>query len=254
MAVALSACARRAGLARALAALALPAIALAPCALRAQPAPYPGPTITVVGRGNDERPPDLARLSISIITDDADAAASASANQKIFDTLRAKLEPLGLGPDALHVTFFVVNFIPYPPKGLPPEQRQGRYGYVTTRTLSLDVSPVEKAGSAVDAALAAGATNVSAVQYALRDPESAYRTALAAAMRNAQLDAGALAAAAGLHVGELRSISASENTVPVFARVGMFAASMPAPVAPTELGPTGPIATNAVVTVVYVLR
>jgi len=246
---------RRMRVATALACLAFAALPLAAAAQPAGNPTEPLPSLTVPGEGEVERSPDVAHVSVQIITTDDNAAASAGKNTTIYDALKAKLGPLALASDAIRTTYFNVQYIPYPPKTLPPEQRQARYGYVTTRGLQIAVAPIEAAGKVVDAATAAGVTDVGGVTYDLRDRRAAYREALGAAMQDARRNAEALAAAGDFHLVRIRSVSTGFAPIRVGTNLAMTARGAPeAAPPPTDLGSAGPIVISTNVTLVYDIR
>jgi hypothetical protein len=234
------------------------ALLLAPAVASAQSIAIMGPqppTLSVSGDGLIQRSPDIARVTVQIVTNDDDATVSAGKNTTIYNALKAKLAPLNLAADALTTTYFNVNFIPHPPKGLPPEQLQPRYGYVTTRSVTIAVAPIENAGKVVDAATAAGVTETGNVSFDLKDRKAAFREALTAAMEDAKRNAAALAAGGGFTLVKFRSISAnSTNIQPYEAPVAMRAMAVAAPQPPTELGSGGPISITAHVSVTYEIK
>jgi len=213
------------------------------------------PTLAVSGEGTVERSPDTARLAVSIVTNDDNAARSAGKNTDIYNALKARAGGLGISASGVKTTAFNVRFVAHPPKGLPPEQREPRYGYVTSRSLSIDVSPIENVGKVVDAASAAGATDIGDVNFDLRDRKSAYRQALGAAFNDAKANAAALASAGGLHIVRVKTVS-SENArmTPFAGPVMMRAAAAESAPSPTQIEPSGPIVVRASVTVVYEIQ
>jgi len=151
--------------------------------------------LIVDGSGTINRPPDEARVSVSIVSNADVASQSAGDNTRTYNTFVARVGKIGLAADAVRTTFYNVQFVPPPPKGLPPEQRQSRYGYITTRSLSITVAPLENVGKVIDAATAVGVDQVGDVSFDLRDRQSAYAAALVAAMSDAKRTATTLAAA-----------------------------------------------------------
>ncbi|MFY9779220.1 MAG: SIMPL domain-containing protein [Candidatus Baltobacteraceae bacterium] len=239
----------------ALALAALPAAALAQAA-QAYPPHAEEPTLSVGGLGVIDRSPDEATVTVQIVTDDDNAANSAGKNNAIYNALKAKALGLGLSADAVRTTYYNVAFIPYPPKNLPPEQRQPRYGYVTTRSLTLAVTPIENAGKVVDAATAAGATSIGGVSFGLKDRRGAYLAALAAAMNDAKAQASAIAAAGGFSIVRIHSVNAGQYAAPLaVGATALMRAAAPAPTQPpTEIEPGGPIEITARLSVVYDIR
>lgn len=238
---------------RALAAFVFAAL---PAAAAAETLPPSEPTLSVAGEGAVERSPDVARVAVTIVTSDDVAARSTGKNTDIYNALRARAATLGVAGDALRTTFFNVQFVPHPPRNVPPEQVQPRYGYVTSRSVSLTVAPLENAGKIVDAATAAGVTDIGNVEFDLRDRKGAYRQALAAALEDARANATALAGAGGFRLVRIKNVS-SDAYVPV--RPGGEAMTMRAVApasapAPTEIQPGGPISIAARVNATYDIR
>jgi uncharacterized protein YggE len=210
--------------------------ALAPAA--AQTAlPGPGPTLTVTGRGSVDRMPDQALVSFAIVTDDANAGRATSANNSAYNALVTRLGGLGLGPSALKTTAYDVMYNPRPPQ--PNPQVPQRYGYVVTRTVSVTTTRTDQVGAVIDAAVAAGVTNVNGVSFGLHDRSDAYRAALAAAVSDAQGQARALADAAHVRLGRIQRLAPFGPVVPgprpvTFGRVAA-AAPVPTEVPPSDL-------------------
>jgi uncharacterized protein YggE len=225
----------------------------APAAAQAQQVPAAPATLTVSGDGLVERSPDQATLSVTIVTSDANATVSAGKNTTIYEALKAKAAALGVSGDALRTTYYNVVFIPGPPKNLPPEQQQPRYGYVTTRNLSLTIAPIENAGKLIDAANASGVTEVGNVGYELKDRHAAYLAALAAAMNDARQTAEAVAAAGNFKIGGYDRVSVGAQSSGG-APVPMMRMAAEAAQPPTDLGPAGPVQIRAHVTVSYLIR
>jgi len=221
------------------------------------PAPTPPVTLSLSGDGIIERTPDLARLSVTIITNDDAANASSSKNNDIYNAFKARAAGLGLASDAIRTTGYNVVFVPHPPRGLPPEDQQPRYGYVTTRNLAITISPIENIGAVVDAATTAGVTTIGAITFDLKDRKAAYKAALEAAMSDVKQTAALLAAAGGFTIGKIQAISVNGNVpLQTVARTLSRAPSSlsAAPMTPTEIEPNGPISISAHVNVTYAIK
>ena len=223
-----------------------------------------GPIVVITGQGVASRPPDVATLSAGIVTNDDDSAAAAAKNAAIYDALKTRLRALGVDEKNLTSTSYTVTFFPRP--GATPDPRpptptpfaayqvpQLRFGYVASRTLQISVTNVANAGAAVDAALAAGATSVSGVQFSLLDRRAAYAEALAAAIKDAANQAEVVAAASRLHVAGIKQIQVGQNVAgPPPPAPGPLRSST-SPSAGTELRPA-PIDVRASVSVTYLLK
>jgi TonB family protein len=215
------------------------------------------PVVVIVAQGVASRPPDVAYVTVGIVTNDDVAATAAGQNAAIYDALRAKLKPLGIEDAAIRNVYFNVGFVARPTAA--PELRpgyNGRYGYVATRQLNLTVTNVAAAGAVVDAALAAGATSAGNVQYALLDRGPAYREALATALNDAASQARAVATASRMHVAGIKQIQVGQNQLgqPTAAPAPAFGSSNASAVSGWTSMHPAPVEVRASATVTYFLR
>ena len=226
-------------------------LAALPVAARSQTTAAPGsPVMTVGGDGVVTRSPDRARVGVDIVTNDDAATRSGGRNTAIYNAFVARLATIGVAASDVGTTSYNVAFVPYPPKDLPAAERQPRYGYITTRSLSVLVTPIDNAGKVVDAATAVGVTQIGDVTFELKDRHGAYLAALAAAMNDAKSTAAALAEAGNFHVLRIRRIDAgaeSPGPIPLMRRAPTAMAAE----APTTIAPNGPIEVTAHLTVTY---
>ena len=211
-------------------------------------------SLRVVGDATVRYEPDESRAQVEIVTNDDDAARSAGKNSDILGALRARLAPLGVSGDAIGTTSFNVAFVPHPPRDLPAAERQPRYGYITTRSLTITVVPIDRIGRVVDAATAAGVTEIQSVSFAVKDRKALYRRALAAALLDARATAAALAGTGELRVVRVLRVDAGSGyggpirPYPFARNAAMLAQAAPTP---TEIAPNGPIEVSAHVDVTY---
>lgn len=241
-----------------LGAIASPTLPLPPPRMHSMMMPPQESSLTVLGEGVVSKAPDEAKLSIRIVTDDASATVSVSKNNDIRKALQSRLSFLnGTRYEAFRETGYSVEFIPYPPKNTPPEQRVARYGYVTTRSLIVTVIPIDLVGRAIDAATAAGVTSIGDVSFDIKDRHAAYLGALGAAMNDAKQQADALASAGSFHILQIRTVTTGYNAVQAPAPMaGMMQMRRveSAALTPTELIPGGPTEVNARVTITFAIK
>lgn len=165
-------------------------------------------TITVGGEGEATAPPDVAYVTVGVQTQGATAAEATAANSRrmsaVLDALRAR----GLGSAELQTSGLSVT----------PQYQRDRpdvvTGYQATNNVTLTVYEVERAGELLDAALAAGANRIGGLRFGLRDPSALRERALADAARAARARADALAAALGLRVVGVASVTEETAAVP----------------------------------------
>ncbi len=231
--------------------LARTVLACVACLLACVPAlaATPSSTLTVSGSGTISRDPDRATLSVSIVTNNDVAATATSANNRLYGALVDRMRSVGIAAGAIKTSSYDLNFVPKPPPG--DNYRPPQTGFIVTRGLSITIDNLSNVGGVIDAAVAAGVTQVNGVSYSVRDERGAHAAALAAAVEDAATQAAAIAQAAHMHLGTIRRIS-SVQSPPVFAARAMtLAVRAPAQV-PTEITPSS-VEAHATVTVTYAL-
>jgi uncharacterized protein YggE len=198
--------------------------------------------------GTISRDPDRATLAVALVTNDDAAANATSANNRIYNALLERMRGAGVSASAIKTSGYDLNFVPKPAVG--DNYKPPRTGYVVTRSLSIVIDNLSTVGSVIDAAVAAGVTQVNGVSYGLRDERSARSAALSAAVGDAAAQATAIAQAAHLHLGAIRRMSTVQSS-PVFAPQVMRM-SVAENAAPTQITPSA-VEVHASVTVTYLL-
>lgn len=221
--------------------------------LGAQAADPIEPTITVNAQGAVLRSPDDAVVYATLTTTNDSATTAMGANNTAYDNLQRKLTALGIAEANIKTQSLNVNFVPRPqPGNATPQPYYGqRFGYTVTRSLAIDAGTRELAAKAIDAATAAEASNIS-VRFMLKNQRDAYMSALTAAVKDAQAQASAIAAAAGVRIIGLRSVQVGSSYTPQPMAM-MRSAAMPAPAQPTDLSTPGDIEIRANVTATYTI-
>ena len=177
----------------------------APRLIHAGTSDPPSGTLSVVGTGSVTTKPDTATLSAGVTTQAATAAeamrANAEAMAKVIDALKAA----GVSSKDLQTEFVSVN---------PRYDDTGQTinGYSASNSVSAIVRELSHVGGVIDAAVAAGANNVSGPSLSRDDQDKLYRDALESAVANARDKATALAHAAGVSVGAIRAMEESPQS------------------------------------------
>jgi uncharacterized protein YggE len=152
-------------------------------------------TLTVVGTGSVTAVPDDAQLSFGVDSRASTAKAALAANgaalQKVIDALRAA--------GARDIATQWVGVSPYDRNG------GAIAGYDASNSVSATIG-VGRAGVLIDAAVAAGANQVSGPDLSSADAERLYERALGNAVANARAHAEVLAKAAGRTLGAVTAI------------------------------------------------
>lgn len=221
---------------------------LAPLAARAA-----SPTqIMVTGQGTATAMPDMATETFTISTNSARAADATSDNNSRYDRLAKALASLGIAPGDIKTTSYNVNYTPppQPPAAGTPAPSQERSGYFVYRGVTVTLHRLALVGKAIDAAIAAGVTDIGGVSYGVSDRKGQQNTALRSAVKDARAQAEAMAAAAGLRIVRVRAMEQGYASTPRPMMMKMAASYNPAPSPPTEIEPSS-VETQATVTITY---
>jgi uncharacterized protein YggE len=163
-------------------------------------------TLSVLGTGSVTTTPDTAKVSAGVTTQGPNAADAISANAGAMAKVIAALKRAGVASKDLQTEFVSVE-LRYDDSG------RAIVEYTASNSVSAVVRELSNVGDVIDAAVAAGANNVSGPSLARDDQDKLYRDALEAAVANARQKATALARAAGVSLGAIRSLSESPQSV-----------------------------------------
>lgn len=224
------------------------------------PSYYQPIVITVTGQGSVSQVPDMATLSANVVTNDEAASRATSDNNAVYERLVSRLAAVGIAESAITTTYYNMNFVPRPVEEQPaagaprvsyPIYNRARYGYVVTRSLSIKIAGTSRVGKVIDAAVAAGATDVNGVNFGVKNSRTGYVRALRLAVEDAQSQANAMASAAHLRIVRIKAMSQGYPQVfPSPMRMGVTADSYSVKV-PTNIQPSD-VQVSATVTITYV--
>jgi uncharacterized protein len=183
------------------------------------------PSVTVTGTGSVDAVPNRAGLVVGVSTDAATARAALAANAEKAARVIEALRSAGAAKQDLQTADVSVS---------PRWNDQGRQdGFTAHSSVQVKVREVRRAGSILDAAVAAGATETSGPSFDRGDRAELYRGALKAAFADARAKAGTLAAEAGASLGRVLRI---EESPAASGPVPMYATAMERSPTPVEPG------------------
>jgi len=192
--------------------------------------------ITVQGTASVASTPDRAELSFGVESQAETARAALSANAAEMRKVIAAVKAAG----GANVTTQSVSLSPR------YNERNEVQTFAAANTVSATTA-IAKAGSLIDAAVAAGANQVYGPSLTVTDQSERYRQALRAAVADARVSAQALAAAANLSLGRVTAIVESGSSPQPFAVADKAMEAGSTPIEP------GTQQTTAVVTVTFSL-
>jgi uncharacterized protein len=183
------------------------------------------PSVTVTGTGSVDAVPNRAGLVVGVSTDAATARAALAANAEKAARVIEALRSAGAAKQDLQTADVSVS---------PRWNDQGRQdGFTAHSSVQVKVRKVGRAGSILDAAVAAGATETSGPSFDRGDRAELYRGALKAAFADARAKAGTLAGEAGASLGRVLRI---EESPAASGPVPMYATAMERSPTPVEPG------------------
>jgi uncharacterized protein YggE len=196
---------------RTLGAVALGALVVAVAALSVKPAPVvgapsdpgtlPARTITVSGTGKVTVVPDVARVNLGVTLTKTTVKAAREAAAEAMTSIIGGLKSLGIAE--ADIVTSGLNLYPQYANGSTSRIT----GYQVSEQLQVTVRDLDKAGDAVDIAIAKGATDVSGISFDVSEPAKVQDNARAAAVSAARTSAQALAAAGNVTLGAVVTIS-----------------------------------------------
>jgi uncharacterized protein YggE len=167
--------------------------------------PLPPGTIRVVGEATITAKPDVAELDVGVVSEAKTAEAASAENARKMDKVMAALKKeVGAGGEVKTVGYMVTQRYNEPK---PNERQQTIAAYVVTNIVRARIPDVKSAGRVVDVALKQGANEVQRLIFTFKNPEPVLAEALKAAASKARTRANALAAALGLKLGAVLSVS-----------------------------------------------
>jgi uncharacterized protein YggE len=175
--------------------------------------------------------PNQAMISLSVVTQAQTADAASSQNATQVSNVEAQLMGL-LGPNANIIT---ISYVLSPVYNYPQGGQPLLTGYTATNTIQVTLTNLTLVGKVIDAAIQAGANQVTGLQFGLQNSDAANQQALQAAVAEAKGNATAMAAGLGMHIGTVQVLlqGTSGGVVPV---VGVATAAG-ATTTPIQAGP-----------------
>lgn len=205
--------------------------------------------ITVVGNGEADVTPDMARVQIGVQTQAASAGEALSQNNANMEALLARLREQGIANQDIQTSS--VSISPrYDYNGPSPTQN----GYDANNTVTVTIRNIAQTGQLLDQVVQAGANNIGGINFTVDDPSALQTNARNAALTDAKTRAEAMAQAVGGTVGQVLSVTENIGQPPqVFERAMAASGGALADTANVPIEP-GQQTITAQVQVTYELR
>lgn len=194
-------------------------------------------SINVNGVGRVKAEPDIADVNLGVTKQGEDARGAAGEAAAAMEAVIAALLELGIDEKDIQTTSLNLNPM-YDWDDNPPNI----VGWEASNLVNVTVREIDSVGAVVDAATAAGATNVNGISFRVEDPTEAEAAARSAAVADAGAKAEQLALDAGVNIIGVINITevGGQQPQPLYfdgAEEAAFdmAAGAPTPVLPGEV-------------------
>lgn len=173
----------------------------------AQPVPDRSPSITVRGDGRAEVPPDIARLSVEVVTRGKTLEAATSAHKERAAKAAAALRVMAKDGLTIEQSNFRLDQVrqPAPQQGPRPETE-----YQAVTTFELKAKKLDVIDAVITAIADTGLFEMRNVRFGLDEKSNALDIARRDAIADARARAKVYAEAAGVQLGEIIEITDSE--------------------------------------------
>ena len=193
-------------------------------ALAAEPAP---PSLQASGEGIVYVVPDIAIVTLGVTTPGRTASAALAQNSTDLAAVIGTIKDAGVAEKDIGTSGFSI----YPVYAQNSDGSQVQppkiVGYEVSNEVRVTIRDIAKSGGILDKVVTAGANQVNGISFDSADRKTPADAALKAAIADAKRKAEIMAAAAGVKLVRILSVSASEGggPQPVFARMELKAAA-----------------------------
>lgn len=167
-------------------------------------------TISISGTGAVTVAPDIAQVSVSVVTEAPKAEAAKNENAKLCSGVIKAVRALGIPEEQIKTANIDLRRHDEADNG----KRTRRVSYEMVTVLTFSKVPVKNTGEVIDAAVKNGANNIESVSYSSSDSKNQYNNVLRMAVKDAQGKAAAMAEAAGMRLGKPITMSQSGSYAP----------------------------------------
>ena len=162
------------------------------------------PTLTMNGIGVARIAPDVAEITLGVVTEAKDAAKAHADNAAQATRVQNAVKALGIAERDIQTTRYDFS----PVYDVKDNGRSVTTGYTVTNSVVVKVRNLDNVGKVIDAALANGANCVDSLEFSASDPSAAKNAALADAARDARNKADAVAKALGVRIVRILNVYA----------------------------------------------
>ena len=162
-------------------------------------------TITVAGAASVSAAPDMAVAQIGVMTEALTADAATATNNELTAAVIAAIAARGVSLSDIETSSFNLQ----PRRDYDSRPKGAITGYHVSNVVRVTIRDLERVGSVLEVAIDAGANHIRGLHFSLQDQATLQERARQAAVAEARGRAASLAGAAGVELGQVRSIRES---------------------------------------------
>lgn len=185
-------------------------------------------TLSISGHGEVRQAPDLAIVNVGVTSQAPAANEALAANSQAMQAIFAALKAAGIADKDVQTSNFMVQpRYDYNNEGRPPRL----VGYDVSNSVTVTVRQLDGLGKVLDQVVQSGSNQINGIQFDIANPQDATDEARKLAVADARRKAEIYAAAGGVKLGDIVSISegvAYQPPVPIMRAKAMRAEAMDA--------------------------
>jgi uncharacterized protein len=153
--------------------------------------------LRVNGVGKVQVRPDVATVTIGVVTQDQNLEKAQRENAQITQQVRDQLRAIGIEEDHIQTAdYFIFPEYDY------VDGKQEFRGYQVTHSLKVTIDDISRTGYVIDTAVANGANRVSNIEFSVKNPYENYQEALRIALGHALANAQTIANTMNLNLDQ----------------------------------------------------
>jgi len=168
-------------------------------------------TLSASGSGKVAVVPDVAYINIGVRVDADEVSDALSKNNIQAGEISSALQSFGVDAKDIQTS----NFNVYPMSDYGMDGQVTRKYFVVENTVYVTVRELGKLGEILDAVVRSGANTINGISFDVTDKSAAQAQARDLAIQNARAEAEAIAATAGVKLGNLQNVNVYSSSVPV---------------------------------------
>lgn len=195
--------------------------------------------IVATGQAEIKAAPDVAYVTLAVVTQAAQAAEAARENATATTKVINAIVSSGVPRENIQTTGYSVSAV-MDYKVSPPTT----VGYSVTNQVQVKLTDLTKVGALIDTAISAGANSVQGVRFTIENETRLRQQALVQAIQNARQKATAMADALGVKLGRVTSAVESGGISPPPVMYAARAEGAETPILPGEVTVTASVTLN----------